>query len=162
MSKDLPVTLNNAVIYHIQLKDSFSDLGKELINLGYMPDQKFCIVSDSNVAPLYEEEICTLLKESGYQQVYCYTFQAGEASKNTSTVNDVYEYLIGHHFDRHDVLIALGGGVVGDLAGFVAASYMRGIDFYNIPTTVLSQVDSSVGGEVTVDRGYYKNNGGAF
>lgn len=162
MSKDLPVTLNNTVIYHIQLKDSFSDLGKELINLGYMPDQKFCIVSDSNVAPLYGEEICTLLKESGYQQVYCYTFQAGEASKNTSTVNDVYEYLIGHHFDRHDVLIALGGGVVGDLTGFTAATYLRGIDFVQVPTSLLAQVDSSIGGKTGVDFLQYKNMVGAF
>ncbi len=70
--------------------------------------------------------------------------------------------MISHNMSRKDAIIAVGGGVVGDLAGFVAASYMRGIDFYNIPTTVLSQVDSSVGGKVAIDMGSYKNIVGAF
>ena len=162
MSKDLPVTLNNTVIYHIQLKDSFSDLGKELLTLGYTPDQKLCIISDSHVDPLYGKKISDLLKQSGYCQIYHYTFEAGEASKNTSTVNGVYEYLIQNHFDRHDVLIALGGGVVGDLTGFTAATYLRGIDFIQVPTSLLAQVDSSIGGKTGVDFMQYKNMVGAF
>ncbi len=89
-------------------------------------------------------------------------FKEGENSKCFATYEDLLKQLIDAHFTRKDAIIALGGGVTGDLAGFVAASYMRGIDFYNIPTTVLSQVDSSVGGKVAIDVGSYKNIVGAF
>ena len=74
-----------------------------------------------------------------FPQIFCYEFQAGEASKNTDTVNGVYEFLIQNHFDRHDLMIALGGGVVGDLTGVTAATYLRGIDFIQVPTSLLSQ-----------------------
>ena len=97
-----------------------------------------------------------------FPQIFCYEFQAGEASKNTDTVNGVYEFLIQNHFDRHDLMIALGGGVVGDLTGFTAATYLRGIDFIQVPTSLLSQVDSSIGGKTGVDFMQYKNMVGAF
>ena len=128
MAKDLPVTLDGKVIYHIKLTDSFQGLAEELKQLGYQADQKICIISDSNVAKLYAETVKNILTKS-FPQIFCYEFQAGEASKNTDTVNGVYEFLIQNHFDRHDLMIALGGGVVGDLTGFTAATYLRGIDF---------------------------------
>ena len=91
-----------------------------------------------------------------------YTFPAGEENKNLNIVKKVYEFLIINHFDRKDMLIALGGGVTGDLTGFTAATYLRGIDFVQIPTSLLAQVDSSVGGKTGVDFDSYKNMVGAF
>ena len=161
MAKDLPVTLDGKVIYHIKLTDSFQGLAEELKQLGYQADQKICIISDSNVAKLYAETVKNILTKS-FPQIFCYEFQAGEASKNTDTVNGVYEFLIQNHFDRHDLMIALGGGVVGDLTGFTAATYLRGIDFIQVPTSLLSQVDSSIGGKTGVDFDAYKNMVGAF
>ena len=161
MAKDLPVTLDGKVIYHIKLTDSFQGLAEELKQLGYQADQKICIISDSNVAKLYTETVKNILTKS-FPQIFCYEFQAGEASKNTDTVNGVYEFLIQNHFDRHDLMIALGGGVVGDLTGFTAATYLRGIDFIQVPTSLLSQVDSSIGGKTGVDFMQYKNMVGAF
>ena len=161
MAKDLPVTLDGKVIYHIKLTDSFQGLAEELKQLGYQADQKICIISDSNVAKLYAETVKNILTKS-FPQIFCYEFQAGEASKNTDTVNGVYEFLIQNHFDRHDLMIALGGGVVGDLTGFTAATYLRGIDFIQVPTTLLSQVDSSIGGKTGGDFDAYKNMVGAF
>ena len=161
MAKDLPVTLDGKVIYHIKLTDSFQGLAEELKQLGYQADQKICIISDSNVAKLYAETVKNILTKS-FPQIFCYEFQAGEASKNTDTVNGVYEFLIQNHFDRHDLMIALGGGVVGDLTGFTAATYLRGIYFIQVPTSLLSQVDSSIGGKTGVDFMQYKNMVGAF
>ncbi|MGN0364853.1 MAG: 3-dehydroquinate synthase, partial [Suilimivivens sp.] len=85
-----------------------------------------------------------------------------EENKNLQTVGGLYEHLILHHFDRNDLLLALGGGVVGDLTGFTSATYLRGIDFIQVPTTLLSQVDSSIGGKTGVDFLQYKNMVGAF
>lgn len=90
------------------------------------------------------------------------TFKQGEASKNFETYQFLLKEAIQHKMTRTSAIVALGGGVVGDLAGFVAATYMRGIDFYNIPTTLLSQVDSSVGGKVAIDMDSYKNVVGTF
>ena len=91
-----------------------------------------------------------------------FTFQAGEERKNLSTVNDIYRFLIEQQFDRKDMLVALGGGVVGDMTGFAAATYLRGIDFIQIPTSLLAQLDSSIGGKTGVDFEQYKNMVGAF
>ena len=89
-------------------------------------------------------------------------FRPGRPAKNLDTVSQLYRYLIRHEYDRKDMLIALGGGVVGDLTGFTAATYLRGIDFVQVPTSLLSQVDSSIGGKTGVDFQSYKNMVGAF
>ena len=94
--------------------------------------------------------------------MFFFCFQAGEASKNLDTVQKLYETLIQNKMDRKGILAALGGGVVGDLTGFCAATYLRGIDFIQIPTTLLAQVDSSVGGKTGVDFWQYKNMVGRF
>lgn len=159
--KSIPVTANDTQIYSIELTQDFSSLCRHLQALGYQRNQKICIVTDSNVAPLYAEEVRLQLSGS-FDAIYCYCFEAGEHHKNLKTVNGLYEYLIQQHFDRRDVLVALGGGVVGDLTGFTAATYLRGIDFIQIPTTLLSQVDSSIGGKTGVDFMQYKNMVGAF
>lgn len=91
----------------------------------------------------------SLEKECAKLEVYI--FQEGEESKNLSTVDSLYHFLITHEFDRKDMLLALGGGVTGDLTGFAAATYLRGIDFVQIPTSLLAQVDSSIGGKTGID-----------
>ena len=161
MSKNIPVTDGTNVIYNIELKNDFGDLCEELTKLGIGADRKLCIVTDSNVAPLYAEEVKAQLS-TAFPNVFVHIFPAGESSKNTDTVGNLYEFLIKSHFDRRDILLALGGGVVGDLTGFTAATYLRGIDFIQIPTTLLSQVDSSIGGKTGVDFMQYKNMVGAF
>jgi len=126
-----------------------------------VPVCHMAVVTDSAVAPLYLEAVRTSLKEAGYT-VSAYTFPAGEGSKNFSTLSSILEFLAGEHLTRTDCLIALGGGVVGDMAGFAAACYLRGIRYVQIPTTLLSAVDSSVGGKTAIDLKAGKNLAGAF
>ena len=151
---------DNAPLYSIVLDDSYDGLVSVLRPL-QMEGRKLCVVSDSNVAPLYADTVCGLLEKEGF---FCvsYTFPAGEASKNLDTVAGLYEFLIENSFDRNDVLLALGGGVTGDLTGFAAATYLRGIRFIGMPTSLLSMVDSSIGGKTGVDYKAYKNMVGAF
>lgn len=156
----LTVDLNGRPIYDIVLSDSFEDLEEELKQLG-CAEKKLCIVTDSNVAPLYLKEVEERIAGC-CRSVSSYVFPAGEASKTLDTVRGVYEHLILNHYDRKDYLVALGGGVVGDLCGFAAATYLRGVEFIQIPTTLLSQVDSGIGGKTGVDFDAYKNMVGAF
>ena len=160
MSKRLEVHRDNKPIYDIVMEASFDGLEKEVLGLG-LKNRKICIVTDSNVAPLYLEEVKGIL-EKCCSRVTVFVFPAGEENKNLDTVRGLYTHLIEEHFDRKDMLAALGGGVVGDLCGFGAATYLRGIDFFQIPTTLLSQVDSSIGGKTGVDFDAYKNMVGAF
>lgn len=161
MSKVIPVKYDNKPCYKIYLERDFERLPALLRDLGYQRERKLCIITDSNVAPLYQEQLLQVLKKD-YDVCTCYVFPAGEANKNTDTVGKAYEHLILNGFDRKDLIVALGGGVVGDLAGFTAATYLRGIDFIQVPTTLLSQVDSSIGGKTGVDFLQYKNMVGAF
>lgn len=160
MSDRMTVHKDGNPIYDIVLEASFDRLPQELQPLN-LKDRKVCIVTDSHVGPLYSRQIetliapvCRLVKE--------FVFPAGEEQKNLDTVKELYEFLILEAFDRNDLLIALGGGVVGDLCGFAAATYLRGVRFVQIPTTLLSQVDSSIGGKTGVDFDAYKNMVGAF
>lgn len=123
--------------------------------------KKLCIISDSNVYPIYGDVVKNSLEDAGYQ-VYSYVFEAGEASKKTSTVISMVEFMAENELTRGDLVVALGGGVTGDMAGFAAAIYLRGIDFVQIPTSLLAQVDSSVGGKTAVDLPQGKNLCGAF
>lgn len=161
MSRLLPVNYNGTFCYNIFITNSFKGLAKHIKELGYASEKKICIVTDSNVALLYAEEVKEELSDE-FSQVFLYTIPAGEAHKNTDTLNGIYEFLIQHHFDRQDVLVALGGGVVGDMTGYAAATYLRGIDFIQVPTTLLSQTDSSIGGKTGIDFMQYKNMVGAF
>ena len=147
-------------IYPIILTDSFDELEKSLSFMN-LSGKKVCIVTDSQVAELYLSKVKACYdKFSG--SVFSFKFPAGEQYKNLDTVKSLYEFLIQSSFDRNDVLVALGGGVTGDLTGFTAATYLRGIDFIQMPTTLLSQVDSSIGGKTGVDFDAYKNMVGAF
>lgn len=161
MSKSISVLSGDETIYEIMLTGNFRQLPEMLKNLGYKQEQKICIVTDSHVSGLYADQVFDALKDM-FPNLFLFVFDAGENSKNLDTVSKLYEDLILHHFDRRDLLVALGGGVVGDLTGFAAATYLRGIDFIQIPTTLLSQVDSSIGGKTGVDLLQYKNMVGSF
>ena len=159
-TKRLEVTAEGKKVYDIVIENNFNQLVKELSVFG-IKERKLCIVTERQVASYYLEEVCSLLeKECAKLEVYI--FQEGEESKNLSTVDSLYHFLITHEFDRKDMLVALGGGVVGDLTGFAAATYLRGIDFIQVPTSLLAQVDSSIGGKTGVDFRAYKNMVGAF
>ncbi|MBR4910929.1 MAG: 3-dehydroquinate synthase [Clostridia bacterium] len=119
--------------------------------------RKVLIVTDDGVPGEYAEALANLSEEA-----LTLVIKAGEPSKNFDNYKRIIEALVGADFTRTDCIVAVGGGVVGDMAGFAAATYMRGIDFYNVPTTVLAQVDSSVGGKTAIDFCGYKNILGSF
>ena len=123
--------------------------------------KKVCIVSEANVWPLYGNQAKDGLQRAGLE-VTEFIFPAGEQFKNAAVYLDLLYYLADHQITRTDLIVALGGGVVGDLAGFAAATYMRGIPFIQIPTTLLAMVDSSVGGKTAIDLPVGKNLVGAF
>ena len=123
--------------------------------------KKVCIVSDSNVWPLYGAAADTSLHAAGFD-VSAFIFPAGEASKNGNTFLELLNFLAENRLSRSDLLVALGGGVVGDLTGFAAACFLRGIRFIQVPTTLLAAVDSSVGGKTAIDLPAGKNLAGAF
>lgn len=139
--------------YDITLKrNAINEVGNVLDIKG-----KALIVTDSGVPEEYSKIVASQIKNS-----VIYTFPQGEQSKNFETYSALLKTLAENNFDRSDCVIAVGGGVTGDMAGFTAATYMRGIKFYNIPTTLLSQVDSSIGGKTAIDFLGYKNLVGAF
>ncbi len=146
--------------YPILLEQSFDGLAN-VIKEQKLSDRKMCIIADKNVDKLYKEVVKKEL-QTVTDEVYCYCFSAGEQHKNLETIRNFYEFYQQNRFDRKTVIIALGGGVCGDMAGFSAATYLRGIPFVQIPTTLLAQVDSSVGGKTGVDFHGAKNNIGAF
>lgn len=150
----------NEPIYDIIIERDFSKLAQSVENLG-IKKRRICIVTESNVGPIYADVVKKELEKTD-NSVFIYTFEAGEKNKNLDTVSNVYEFLIRNQFDRNDILAALGGGVTGDLTGFVAATYLRGISFIQIPTSLLAQADSSIGGKTGVDFRAYKNMVGAF
>lgn len=125
----------------------------ELLNL----NRKVLIVTDQGVPKEYAQKVASQCKEG-----VIVTVNEGEESKSIAVFEELLKKMLEAGFTRKDAVVAVGGGVCGDLAGFVAASFMRGVDFYNIPTTVLSQVDSSIGGKVAVNLGGIKNIVGAF
>ena len=156
----ITVTVTASKTYDVLIGSGLlSQLGAEAARLEHV--KKVCIVSDSNVWPLYGEAAKSSLEKSGFQTI-SFVFPAGEASKNGSTYLELLNYLAENQLTRNDLIVALGGGVVGDLAGFAAASYLRGIRFIQVPTTLLAAVDSSVGGKTAIDLPAGKNLAGAF
>ncbi len=148
----IPINLG-ADSYNIWLERGALSKANTFFNL----NRKVLIVTDSGVPSQYSQTIAALSKTP-----YIEVFAQGEQQKNMETYQNILSRLVKEGFSRTDCIVAVGGGVTGDMAGFAAASYMRGIDFYNIPTTVLSQVDSSIGGKVAIDFKGYKNIVGAF
>jgi 3-dehydroquinate synthase len=123
--------------------------------------RRCAVITDSNVAPLYADHAMRCLAAAGFEPLLV-TVPAGERSKSLPIVTSCFDQLAQHRLERKSFVVALGGGVVGDLAGFVAATYLRGVAFVQVPTTLLSQVDSSVGGKVGVNLKAGKNLVGAF
>lgn len=154
------VTVNASKNYNILIGNALLPrLGEQISGLGKV--KKVCVVSETNVWPLYGEITMQSLAGSGFDTV-SFVFPAGEASKNGKTYLELLNYLAETKLTRSDLIVALGGGVVGDLAGFAAATYLRGIRFVQVPTTLLAAVDSSVGGKTAIDLPAGKNLAGAF
>lgn len=122
---------------------------------------KVCIISDSHVWPLYGDSVKKSLTDAGYSAAH-FVFPAGEQSKCAETYLQILDFLAKEHMTRSDLVIALGGGVVGDITGFSAATFLRGIAFIQVPTSLLAMVDSSVGGKTAIDLPAGKNLVGAF
>ena len=154
------VTVNASVRYDILIDKCILDNAGKFIK-EIKPKGKCAVITDDNVDKYYGERVMKSLKNAGIEAVK-FVFPHGEFSKNHSTLLNIYDFLADNGFTRSDYIAALGGGVVGDTAGYAAATYMRGIDFVQIPTTVVSQSDSSVGGKTAVDIRAGKNLVGAF
>ncbi|MEX2247029.1 MAG: 3-dehydroquinate synthase [Dehalococcoidia bacterium] len=138
---------------------ALDDLGALMREVG-LHGQAF-VVSDSTVASLYSDRALASLREAGFG-ADLFAFAAGEASKSLETVSRIYDWLLEHHAERGSPLVALGGGIVGDTAGFAAATYLRGVPLVQAPTSLLAMVDASIGGKVAVDHPRGKNLIGAF
>ena len=147
--------------YDIKIEKGLLDKAGEYCR-GVLPKaRRIAVVTDSNVAPLYLKRVQDALKKAGFE-VEGIVVPAGESSKSLEMLGQLYDQLLDFGLSRTDAVVALGGGVVGDLAGFAAATLLRGVDYVQIPTTLLAQVDSSVGGKVAIDLPAGKNLAGAF
>ncbi len=160
MSQRLQVMYEKKPSYEIVIEKDFSKLAEEMAPF-LSPEKKVCIVTDTVVKGIYSEEVQEILKDS-CAQVDIYAFASGEENKTLDSIKKLYEFLIRKGYGRKDMLVALGGGVVGDMTGYAAATYLRGVDYVQIPTTLLAQNDSSIGGKTGVDFDGYKNMVGAF
>lgn len=160
MSNRLTILYEKKPCYDIVFSTDFKDLAEELQTLD-IQNRRVCVITDSHVSSLYGNEVMEILDGCCKKNVI-FSFTAGEESKTLSTVQDIYRFLIDEKFDRKDLLIALGGGVTGDIVGFAAATYLRGIDFVQIPTSLIAQADSGIGGKTGVDFDGFKNMVGAF
>jgi len=154
------VHVNASLAYDVLIGPGLLPRAGELM-LKVVKPCRAAIVTDSTVNGLYGDIVEKSLLSAGYSTLRC-VFPAGEQNKNLSTLGEILEFLAENHLTRTDVIVALGGGVTGDMAGFAAAVYARGIRFVQIPTTLLAAVDSSVGGKTAVDLRAGKNLAGAF
>ncbi len=128
---------------------------------GTLYARRIVIITDKNIAPLYLSQVASSLKKAGIKRI-SYVIPAGEKQKSPATVNKIYDFLLRNKIERSDIIIALGGGVVGDITGFAAGTYKRGIKFIQIPTSLMAQVDSSIGGKTGVNHPLGKNLIGMF
>lgn len=140
-------------------KNSLSQAG--VIIHPFLRGSKIALVTDKNVDKYYGDLVLSAIRNEGIEIVK-YVIEPGEASKNIEVAMDIYKFMLDAGMGRKDMLVALGGGVIGDLVGYCAATYLRGIDFFQIPTSLLAQIDSSIGGKVAIDLPYGKNLVGAF
>ena len=160
MSDRMTINYEKKPCYDIVFTDSFDLLLDELQTLD-VENRRVALITDSNTAELFGNTVQNIL-DGHCKKVLLHAFPAGESNKTLDTVKDIYKALIEAKFDRKDLLVALGGGVVGDITGYTAATYLRGVDFVQIPTTLIAQSDSSIGGKTGVDFDGYKNMVGAF
>ena len=147
--------------YDILIQRGLLDRAGELCKAALPRARKLAVVTDNNVGPLYADRVCRALEKAGFA-VQVTVLPAGEQTKCVANLSLLWEQFMCFGLTRTDAVVALGGGVIGDLAGFAAATALRGVDFVQIPTTLLAQVDSSVGGKVAIDLKAGKNLAGAF
>ena len=160
MAQRLSILYKSKPCYDICITRDFADVSQEFAPF-ITDDTKVCIITDSIVRGLHADALkAELDKIAG--KVDIYTALAGEEHKTLDSIRDIYTFLIQEGYGRRDYLVALGGGVIGDMTGFAAATYLRGVDYIQVPTTLLSQCDSSIGGKTGVDFDGYKNMVGAF
>lgn len=157
---DCKVKINVGKGYDVHIGAGLLDKAGQLI-YDVVGQTRAAIITDSNVAPLYAERLEKSLNSEGIE-TFTYVFPAGEENKRFTTLADILETLAQNGFSRTDTVVALGGGVAGDMAGFAAAVYLRGVRYVQVPTTLLAAVDSSVGGKTAVDLQAGKNLAGAF
>ena len=154
------VTVEASLTYDVIIDKGILERAGELC-AGIAAPSRAVILTDTNVAPLYADRVRTALEHSGFA-VRVITLPAGEQTKNPDNLSRLWDVFTDFGLTRTDAVVALGGGVIGDLAGFAAATILRGVDYVQIPTTLLAQVDSSVGGKVAIDLPAGKNLAGAF
>ena len=154
------IVKTGGITYEIQIESGLFDRLPDIFQEKYS-GKKIALVSDSNVFNLYGNTFVEKLEQKGFFTIPI-IFEAGEKSKNLVTLNSIYEKLADNAFTRSDIVVALGGGVTGDMAGLAAATFLRGMGYIQIPTTLLAMVDSSIGGKVAVDLPQGKNLIGAF
>lgn len=149
------ITVKGSTSYNVVVEHNILDRVGELMRNKFA-GKKALIVTDSNVAPLYLHTVETSFKESGYE-TYSITLAPGDESKSIDNYVNLLQFLADHHFAGSDIIVGLGGGMIGDLAGFVAATYKRGMKCVLVPTTLLAMVDASVGGKTAVNMSTGKN-----
>lgn len=155
------IKINASKKYDVLVESGcFKSSAKLIKNI--FPSGKIAIITDDTVNSLYASKLVENLKSCGFADIFVFSFPHGEKSKNYKTLIDITEFLAQKNITRSDLLIALGGGVVGDICGFAAAIYLRGIKFIQIPTTFLAAIDSSVGGKTAVNLNAGKNLIGSF
>lgn len=154
------IPVKASVNYEVVIGNGILDNSGEYIK-AVTKAEKLAVITDDTVDALYGERVVKSLEKSGFE-VCKFVFPHGEASKCSDTLLKIYSFLCENHISRTDALVALGGGVVGDITGYAAATFLRGLDFVQIPTTLLAQVDSSVGGKTAIDLPEGKNLVGAF
>ncbi|MCM1578121.1 MAG: 3-dehydroquinate synthase [Ruminococcus sp.] len=154
------ITVSASKSYKVLVERGLIDRAGEFVG-GVTAAKRFAVISDDNVYPIHGGRLMKSLDRAGFS-AESFVFPHGESSKCLRTLGDIYGFLAENHFTRSDCVIALGGGVTGDMAGYAAASYLRGMDVIQIPTSLLSQVDSSVGGKTAIDIPQGKNLVGAF
>ena len=154
------ITVNASTPYPVHIGPGLLERAGELI-AGVTGSRTCAVITDTTVEKLYAAAVCRSLQEAGFQ-VCLHAFPAGEQSKNLGTFGGMLEFLAENKLTRSDFVVALGGGVTGDMAGFAAAAYQRGIDYIQMPTTFLAASDSSVGGKTAIDLAAGKNLAGAF
>ena len=138
-----------------------NNISEELLKIGITKNRKILVISNEEISNLYGEKFLNNLKENKFQ-AKMFLIKAGESYKNLKTLSEIYDVAFEFGLDRNSIIIALGGGIVGDVSGFAAATWLRGIEYIQIPTTLLSMVDSSVGGKTGVNHPKGKNLIGAF
>ena len=155
------IHVKTAIPYEVTVGFGAADAVPAFIGAELRQVKKVAVVTDSNVDALHAATVVAPLRAAGLE-VVTFVFPAGERSKNLATYGSLIDFLAAHRLDRTDVVVALGGGVTGDMAGFSAATYKRGVAFVQVPTSLLAMVDSSVGGKTGVDLAAGKNLVGAF